>query len=135
MNLLISLFIGTLFGLGLSVAGMIDPAKVLNFLDITGHWDPTLAFVMGSALMVTLPVYQLVKRRTKPLLAPKFRLPTSTQIDRRLLVGAAIFGIGWGTAGLCPGPAIAALSSAQWPVLGFVVAMVVGQWLADLGRR
>lgn len=134
MNLLISLLIGALFGLGLAVAGMIDPAKVLNFLDLAGHWDPTLAFVMGGAVMVTLPAYQLAKRRSAPLLAPKFSLPTKTALDKRLLIGAACFGIGWGIAGLCPGPAIAALSSGQWPVLGFVLAMVAGQWLADRTR-
>lgn len=128
------LLTSTLFGLGLAISGMIDPAKVLNFLDLDGHWDPTLMFVMGGAILVTLPAYQLARRRTAPLLAPLFRLSEDTKIDKRLLIGAAIFGIGWGIGGFCPGPAIAALSSAQWPVLGFVLAMIAGQWLADRSR-
>lgn len=134
MNLLIALLTGVLFGLGLAISGMIDPAKVLNFLDLAGHWDPTLAFVMGGAVMVSLPAYQLARRRTRPLLAPTFRLPPNTPIDRRLLIGAAVFGIGWGIGGFCPGPAVAALGSLQWPVLGFVLAMIAGQWLADRSR-
>lgn len=135
MNKFIALIAGILFGLGLSVSGMLDPAKVLNFLDLAGHWDPTLAFVMGGAILVTFPAFQLARRRAaKPLLAPAFNLPKQTLIDRRLLTGSAIFGIGWGVGGFCPGPAIAALSSAQWPVLAFVVAMVAGQWLADRTR-
>lgn len=134
MNLLIALLTGVLFGLGLTVSGMIDPAKVLNFLDLAGHWDPTLAFVMGGAVLVSLPAYQLARRRARPLLAPTFKLPANTPVDRRLLVGAAIFGIGWGIGGFCPGPAVAALASLQWPVLGFVLAMIAGQWLADRSR-
>lgn len=131
MNKLVALLAGVIFGLGLSVSGMLDPAKILNFLDLAGHWDPTLACVMGGAILVALPAFQWARRRTRPLLAPRFELPSNTAIDRRLLAGAAIFGIGWGLAGLCPGPAIAALSSAQWPVVGFVLAMIAGQWLAD----
>lgn len=132
MNKLIALLAGTLFGLGLGVAGMLDPAKVLNFLDLAGHWDPTLAFVMGGAIIISLPAFLLAKRSSRgPLFARVFQLPTRQDIDRDLLVGAAIFGIGWGIGGFCPGPAIAALASLQWSVLGFVVAMIAGQWLAD----
>ncbi|HEU0196722.1 MAG TPA: YeeE/YedE family protein [Nevskiaceae bacterium] len=131
LNTVVALLVGTLFGLGLAVSGMIDPAKVINFLDVTGHWDPTLAFVMGGALLVTLPAYQLAKRRKAPLLAERFDLPTKTVIDRPLVIGAAVFGLGWGLGGFCPGPAIAALGTLQAPVFGFFIAMLVGQWLAD----
>lgn len=137
MNFIYTLCIGTLFGLGLAVSGMINPAKVINFLNLTGHWDPTLAFVMGGALLVTFPIYQLNKRRQQPTLEATFSLPTNRKIDRRLLVGAAVFGIGWGLGGFCPGPAVAAIASLQWPVFLFLGAMLVGQWLADktpLGR-
>lgn len=134
MNIILSTLTGTLFGLGLAISGMIDPAKVLNFLDLAGHWDPTLIFVMGGAVLVTLPAYQLARRRSAPLLTTKFSLPKTNLIDRRLLIGAAIFGIGWGVGGFCPGPAVAALSSGQWPVLAFVLAMVAGMWLADRSR-
>jgi uncharacterized membrane protein YedE/YeeE len=131
MNGLIALFAGALFGAGLVVAGMTDPAKVQGFLDLAGHWDPSLAFVMGAALCITLPVFQMLKRRQGPLLAERFFLPTRTDLDRPLLIGSALFGIGWGLAGLCPGPAIANLASGSAPVLAFVLAMVVGMWLQD----
>ncbi len=134
MNKLIALLAGTLFGLGLCVSGMLDPAKVMGFLDVTGHWDPTLLFVMGGAVLVAMPAFWLSRRHLRPLLAPAFDLPTNTIIDGRLLVGSAIFGLGWGAAGLCPGPAVSALASLQWPVLGFVVALAVGQWLADVSH-
>lgn len=131
MNRLVALLSGVLFGLGLCVSGMLNPAKVLNFLDVSGHWDPTLAFVMGGAILVAMPAFLLAKHRAHPLLATSFRMPLSTSIDRSLLAGAMLFGIGWGLAGLCPGPAITALASLQWPVAGFVLAMIAGQWLAD----
>ncbi|WP_026244490.1 YeeE/YedE family protein [Dasania marina] len=128
----IALLAGSLFGLGLGVSGMISPAKVLNFLDLAGHWDPSLAFVMGGAVLVAFPAFQLAKRGNRqPLLSDGFQLPSRKDIDGRLLGGAAIFGIGWGLGGLCPGPAIAALSSLQWPIVGFILAMIAGQWLAD----
>lgn len=116
--------IGLLFGLGLTVAQMVNPAKVLNFLDVAGQWDPSLAFVMGGALVVTAIGYRIVLRRTSPALEAAFQLPTSTKIDGRLLVGAALFGIGWGLAGLCPGPAIAALSAGAGDVVVFAASMV-----------
>lgn len=132
MNKIVALLAGIVFGLGLGIAGMIDPAKILNFFDVAGHWDPTLLLVLGGAAIVAFPAFQLAQRGTRrPLLAPSFRLPHQVAIDRRLLVGAAIFGVGWGLGGFCPGPAIAAIASVQWPVVGFVVALVVGQWLAD----
>ena len=103
MRILINLIAGILFGLGLLVSGMANPAKVLNFLDLAGMWDPSLAFVMAGAIAVTLPGYRLVFRRSAPLLSDRFRLPTSTAIDYRLILGAAVFGIGWGRSGFCPG--------------------------------
>lgn len=128
----VALLLGGVFGLGLCISGMLDPAKVLNFLDVAGgHWDPTLAFVMGGAVFVATPAFWLSKRRLRPLLAPRFQLPTSTKIDRKLVTGAAIFGAGWGLGGFCPGPAVTALSTALWPVFGFFAAMILGQWLAD----
>src|SRR5699024_11898966 len=115
--------------------GMINPAKVLNFLDASGHRDPTLAFVMAGAIAVALPAFRLAARSRRPLLSSTFQWPTHTAIDRRLFAGAAIFGVGWGLGGFCPGPAVAALSSLQWPVFGFAAAMVLGQWLADRVTR
>lgn len=134
MNLqsLVSLIAGTLFGAGLVVGGMTDPGKVIGFLDLAGQWDPSLAFVMGSALCVTLPVFQLViRKRSRPVLGARFFLPTKTDLDPKLLGGSALFGIGWGIAGLCPGPAIANLVSGTPEVLAFVVAMIAGMWLRD----
>lgn len=127
-----ALLCGIVFGLGLAVSGMLDPAKVLGFLDVFGPWDPTLAFVMGGAILVSMPAFQLSRRRLRPLLAPRFDLPTFTHIDGRLLAGAAVFGLGWGLGGFCPGPAVAALSSLKWPVVGFIVTMAAGMWLADM---
>ncbi len=120
---------GTIFGLGLSVSTMINPARVIGFLDVAGRWDPTLLFVMGGALLVTSLFFPLILRRKAPLLCGQFALPTKTKIDRPLLVGAMLFGIGWGLAGFCPGPALAALASASPRVILFVAAMIAGQWL------
>jgi hypothetical protein len=120
---------GALFGLGLCVAEMTDPARVIGFLDVAGDWDLTLVLVMSSALMVSVPLFPLVLKRPHPLLAERFSLPTKRDIDGRLLAGTALFGIGWGLAGLCPGPAIAALTTGSPAVLMFFVAMVAGQWL------
>ena len=124
--ILASLFCGMLFGAGLAVSGMINPAKVLNFLDFAGTWDPTLALVMGGALIVTIPGYLLVRRLGEPLLGGTFHLPTRRDIDPRLIGGAILFGLGWGLAGFCPGPAFAALSTGHAMVVVFVVAMAVG---------
>ena len=103
LRILVNLFAGTLFGLGLAISGMVNPAKVIGFLDITGDWDPTLAFVMGGALLVTIPAFRLILKRSRPVLADKFELPTKKDVDGRLLAGSAIFGVGWGLAGFCPG--------------------------------
>lgn len=131
-NTWVSAIAGMLFGAGLVIGGMTDPAKVIGFLDLAGRWDPSLAFVMGTALCVTLPVFQLVvRRRSRPLLDARFHLPTKTDLDPQLIGGAALFGIGWGIAGLCPGPAVANLMSGSPQVLAFVGAMVAGMWLRD----
>ncbi len=131
-HILAGLVAGILFGLGLGLAGMTDPAIVLGFLDVAGDWNPALAFVMGGALAVTFAGYRLVLRRPRPLWAQRFHLPTATAIDARLLGGAALFGIGWGLAGWCPGPAIASLGGASGPLLAFLAAMLAGLGTARL---
>ena len=129
-HLIASLFIGALFGAGLAVSGMINPARVIGFLDLAGRWDPTLAFVMIGALAVTIPGFALVHRRgLAPVLGGTFRIPSARDIDGRLILGAAVFGIGWGLSGLCPGPAIAALGSGLWPVVAFGLSMLAGMVL------
>lgn len=126
MQPLVSLVAGVVFGLGLAVAEMTNPLKVLDFLDLAGHWDPSLAFVMGGAVMVTLVAFRFVLRRAVPLYGDRFHLPTLTQLDRKLLGGAALFGIGWGLAGYCPGPALATILSGNSETWLFVPAMLVG---------
>ncbi len=130
MRFLVNFGLGLLFGVGLVVAGMSDPAKVKNFLDLFGTWDPSLAFVMGGAVVVGFIGYRLVLSRSHPLAAPAFRLPTKTDIDRQLVTGAAIFGVGWGLSGFCPGPAIVSLGLAAQGTAVFVPAMLVGMWAA-----
>jgi uncharacterized protein len=132
MSFCLNLLLGLLFGVGLVVSGMSDPAKVLNFLDLAGTWDPSLAFVMAGGVLVAFIGYRLVFARGKPLLDGAFHLPTATKIDGRLVAGAAIFGIGWGLGGFCPGPAITALGLAQPGTLVFLPAMAVGLWIAKL---
>lgn len=126
MRLLSAFAIGLLFGVGIAVSGMIDPAKVLNFFDLAGTWDPSLAFVMGGALAVAIPGYRLVLRRPRPALGERFRLPSARGIDRRLVLGSAIFGVGWGIAGFCPGAAIPALGTGTLDAALFVAAVAVG---------
>jgi uncharacterized membrane protein YedE/YeeE len=117
---------GLLFGLGLILSGMADPQKVLNFLDVAGSWDPSLAFVMAGAIAVAAPGFWLVRQRAAPLATPRFQVPPSdAPIDRRLIIGAAVFGIGWGLAGFCPGPAIVSLGLAASGTLMFVAAMLI----------
>lgn len=123
---------GFLFGLGLVVSGMSNPAKVVGFLDLTGNWDPSLILVMGGGLLVTVPAFHLVLKNPQPLFEEKFFLPTLTAIDPKLIVGAVLFGLGWGIAGFCPGPALAALVSLNPTVLLFVAAMVGGMVLHHL---
>jgi len=130
MRILISALAGLVFGLGLIISGMSDPAKVQNFLDFFGTWDPSLAFVMGGAIAVTLVGYRAVFRRGKPLLADGFSLPRKGDIDSPLVIGAALFGIGWGLSGFCPGPAIVSLPLLATGTLVFVPAMLLGMLLA-----
>ena len=130
MKALAHFAIGLIFGIGLVIAGMADPAKVLNFLDIaaiaTGTWDASLAFVMGGAVVVTFIGYRLAWRRPAPLMDRVFHHPTQRQIDARVIIGPVIFGIGWGLSGFCPGPALTALVYGGLPALIFVAAMMVG---------
>jgi uncharacterized membrane protein YedE/YeeE len=126
MAIIINIAAGLVFGVGLIISGMADPAKVLNFLDVTGAWDPSLAFVMGGAIAVALPGYWLVFCRSRPILATHFSLPREHPLDRRLIVGSAMFGIGWGLAGFCPGPAVVSLALGAPGTLVFVPAMLIG---------
>lgn len=130
MKILIALIAGLLFGLGLSLGGMTQPAVVLGFLDVFGHWNPRLAFVMAGAVLTTAIGYRWVLGRRRPWFEPSFHLPTATRFDTRLIGGAAVFGIGWGIAGYCPGPALASLSAGAPSLLALVAAMIAGWWLA-----
>jgi len=134
MAVLLQFVIGLIFGLGLILSGMANPAKVLNFLDFaairTGAWDASLAFVMAAAIAVTFAGFKLVLRRSRPVFGEKFHLPTREDIDARVIAGPAIFGIGWGLSGFCPGPAITAVGFGTRAAVIFAVAMVVGMWLA-----
>ncbi len=125
-RVVISLALGLLFGFGLILSGMVNPAKVLGFLDIFGHWDPSLAFVMGGGIAVGLVGFFFAGKQTKAILGEEMRLPTRRDIDRRLVIGGVLFGAGWGIAGFCPGPALVALGSGAWQAAVFVAAMVAG---------
>ncbi len=129
LRMLVALFSGALFGLGLTISGMVDPAKVIGFLDVAGDWDPTLAVVMGGALLVAIPSLRLILKRPSPVLEDEFEVPTKKELDASLLGGAALFGVGWGLSGFCPGPAVTALSSGLLPVFAFVAAMITGMAL------
>ncbi len=133
MRLLFGYLAGLIFGLGLVLSGMSNPAKVLNFLDVFGTWDPSLAFVMGGATLVTFVGYRIVWRQSAPALHHRFEVPTNTTIDARLLTGAAVFGIGWGIGGFCPGPAWTALPLLAPGTLVFIPAMIAGLWLGRTG--
>lgn len=126
---------GTLFGLGLVISQMVNPGKVLAFLDIAGHWDPSLALVMAGALITLGIAHKLILRRPAPILEQSFHLPRATRIDARLLIGAALFGVGWGLSGFCPGAAIAAISYGRTEALLFTFAMCAGMWLFRLIHR
>lgn len=127
--------IGLLFGLGLILAGMTDPSKVLGFLDLAGAWDPSLAFVMGGAILVGLGAFALAKKRTRSFLGGAMHLPTSSQIDRRLVLGSVLFGVGWGVAGFCPGPAIVSLGAGNAKAAAFVLALLAGMALFELAEK
>ena len=130
MRLASAFAIGLIFGLGITVSGMINPAKVLNFFDLAGTWDPSLALVMAGALAVAIPGYRLVLGRPSPTLAPRFELPDTRRIDRRLVLGSATFGIGWGIAGFCPGGALPALGTGEGSVFVFIAALIGGMLAA-----
>ncbi len=125
---------GLLFALGLGIAGMTDPNKVLDFLDVTGAWNPSLGFVMGGAILVYMPVYRALKAKAKPLIAAQFHWPSAIDIDARLVIGSSLFGLGWGAVGLCPGPAVVAATTGSTPILIFFAAMAAGM-LAHHGVR
>ncbi len=139
MRLVSTYLIGLLFGLGIVISGMVNPAKVLNFFDLAGSWDPSLIFVMGGALITTFIGYRFVLKREAPLLADRFLVPTSTQIDARLIGGSALFGVGWGIAGFCPGGALPALGTGRLEVVIFVVALIAGilatRWIMRTAER
>jgi uncharacterized membrane protein YedE/YeeE len=135
MRNFLSLLIGMIFGLGLCLSQMTQPAKVKGFLDIAGVWDPSLAFVMGGAIAVGLLGFGLAKRREKALLGDRRRLPTQRRVDARLIAGAAIFGVGWGLSGVCPGPAVVNLASLDARALLFFVAMLIGMAAEHLLMR
>ncbi|MCA9618863.1 MAG: YeeE/YedE family protein [Myxococcales bacterium] len=119
-------FAGSLFAIGLVLGGMTQPSKVIGFLDIAGNWDPSLAFVMGGAILVLAPLLRIIKRLRQPLLAPTFSMPSRKDIDLRLITGAALFGVGWGLGGYCPGPALTSVGGFSSSALTFAGSMLVG---------
>jgi uncharacterized protein len=132
---IVEFLVGLLFGLGLILSGMTDPGKVQGFLDLAGAWDPSLAFVMGGAVGVGLVAFALARRRSTALLGGAMHLPDSRAIDRRLVTGSLVFGIGWGLAGFCPGPALVSLGAGHWQALLFTLAMLAGMVLHDFAPR
>lgn len=135
MQRVIAFLVGLLFGWGLLLSGMTDPGKVLGFLDLSGAWDPSLAFVMGGAIAVGFFAFALARRRTRTFLGGALHLPTATAIDRPLVVGSLLFGAGWGLTGFCPGPAIVSLASGQAKAAVFVVAMLAGMLVHEAVAR
>lgn len=135
MNRLAAAFAcGILFGLGLMIGQMTNPEKVLGFLDIAGNWDPSLAFVMGGAVCVSLVTFRWILRRPKPVFGERFEVPANKAIDGALIGGAVVFGVGWGIAGYCPGPAVAGLITGSWEPPVFLVSLLVGQFIATKVR-
>lgn len=135
MHRITEFFVGLLFGLGLLLSGMTDPAKVLGFLDLFGVWDPSLAFVMGGAIFVSFFAYALARKRTTNFLGGALQLPTSKAIDKRLVLGGLTFGVGWGLAGFCPGPGIVSMASGEVKAAVFVVAMLIGMMVFEIAER
>jgi uncharacterized membrane protein YedE/YeeE len=135
MHIVSAFIVGLVFGIGLIMAGMTDPSKVQGFLDLAGNWDPSLAFVMGGAILVGLVAFRLAGKRERSLLGEAMRLPTATRIDRRLVLGGAAFGAGWGLGGFCPGPALASLATGDHKVLVFTGAMLAGMFAFDVLER
>jgi uncharacterized membrane protein YedE/YeeE len=132
MAVLFSLLAGLVFGLGLVLSGMANPAKVIGFLDLAGSWDPSLAFVMAGAIAVGAVAFAVARRRTRSLLGLEMKLPTASKLDRRLMAGGALFGVGWGIAGFCPGPALVALGMGEAKAVIFVLAMLAGMGVFEL---
>jgi len=130
MHLILVYLIGVIFGTGIVISGMANPAKVINFFDVAGSWDPSLAFVMGGALITAAIGYRLVFGRARPLFEGEFNIPTARNLDARLIGGSAVFGIGWGIAGFCPGGALPALGTGRWEVFAFTAAMLAGIFAA-----
>lgn len=135
MRYLTSLICGILFGIGLTISGMVNPAKVIGFLDVTGNWDPTLAFVMGGAMVPMFLAWALKKSVKHPIVESTFQLPQKTEVDRPLLIGATLFGAGWGMAGICPGPGLAALTFGENGIVIFVLAMIAGMMIFNFYQR
>jgi uncharacterized membrane protein YedE/YeeE len=135
MRILISFLAGSIFGIGLVISGMVNPTKVLGFLNIAGRWDPSLAFVMAGAIAIAAPAFALARRRGTSWLGGATSLPTTRRIDRGLVVGSLLFGLGWGLAGFCPGPSLAALAMGQSKALIFVAAMLAGMGMFELAKR
>jgi uncharacterized membrane protein YedE/YeeE len=135
MNRITEFLVGLLFGTGLILSGMTDPGKVLGFLDLAGSWDPSLALVMGGAIMVAIFAFAVARKRTTTFLGGTMHLPTARDIDKRLLVGGLVFGAGWGLAGFCPGPAIVSLGAGQPKAAAFVLAMLAGMLVYELMDR
>ena len=135
MKVVMALLAGLVFGIGLNLSGMTDPGKVISFLDLAGTWDPSLAFVMAGAVLVGLCTFPFVGGRQKPVLGDAFHLPTSTAIDRRLILGSLTFGVGWGLAGYCPGPVLASLFNGRAKPILFLVAMLAGMGIYEILER
>ena len=135
MNSMGAFAAGLIFGIGLIVSGMTDPSKVIGFLDLTGRWDPSLAFVMVGAIFVGMIGYIVARKRTVAFLGGAMHLPTERHIDRRLLLGSLVFGVGWGLAGFCPGPAIVSLGAGQDKAVVFVIAMLAGMALYEFAEK
>ena len=135
MHALLAFAAGLVFGLGLIVSGMADPSKVLGFLDLAGKWDPSLAFVMVGAIGVSVIAFRLAGKRAEAVLGGPFHLPTATRIDRRLVIGSVVFGVGWGLAGFCPAPAVVAYGAGYFKAVVFVFAMVAGMGIYEIAER
>ena len=135
MQRVIEFIVGLIFGTGLILSGMSNPAKVLGFLDLAGNWDPSLALVMGGAIIVGLFAFQVARRRTVTFLGGALKLPTAKDLDKRLVLGSLTFGVGWGLGGFCPGPALVSLGSGQGKAVVFVVAMLAGMALFEVINR
>lgn len=135
MQRLSEFLVGLIFGVGLILSGMTDPGKVIGFLDLFGHWDPSLAFVMGGAILVGVFAFAVAKKRTTSLLGGAMQLPTARHVDKRLIIGSLAFGAGWGLAGFCPGPALVSLGAGEIKAAVFVLAMLIGMLAFEVAER